>query len=164
MNTNGPRDDATIPADLMQVSDALEALARADRAAAPEGFDERVLAAVRTGGPAAEDRPVVGRIGPSAWAGMRLAAVLGLVAGAALLGAVSLLGSRGVPSTSGTVAVTTDASNNDADAAALEAELSEFLAAATTSDDDELLTSGDATSLRDSFWDVGADLSLEESL
>lgn len=162
MNTNGPRDDATIPADLMQVSDALEALARADRAAAPEGFDERVLAAVRTGGPAAEDRPVAGRIAPSAWAGMRLAAALGLVAGAALLGAVALLGSRGVPSTSGPVAVAPE--TTDLDTAALEAELSEFLAATTTTDDDELVTSGDAASLRDSFWDVGADLSLEESL
>jgi hypothetical protein len=160
------------PADVRDIAGRLDALASRDRAAAPAGFEDRLLAATRSG-LAARQGTVAGVIharGP--WSGLKLAASLAIVGGIGLLGAVYVLGSRNQAPQAPTGQLAqaqpevlpgpNTTAEDPLDVDAISAEFEEYLASVKGTSSD--LTDGSDVSSGDGFWDVGNALTLEGSL
>lgn len=178
-NQSHPHPETT-PPDVRDLAARLDMLAARDRSSTSAGFEDRLLSAVR-GGLNSSATPVAGRVGTSRtrnpWAGLRLAATLGVVGSVGILAAVYVMGARqatsplGVPSNR-PIAVTpnmptpnhdlaTNLGRGDAlDVQSIEAEFEEYLASLDGAESpiDSLETAGNG------FWDVGNSLTQEGSL
>lgn len=171
INANEHSPAPQTPAELLAIEAGLDRLGSLDRASAPAGFEDRLLAATSTHlrQPVAEQADVIATIGPAHTRAWRMAASIAVVS-AGILGA-SWLASRG-PATSTQVARVASTQTIESDLKSVNAELATVMAAAdstslTTSDDYASLDSELAaleTELSDFGWDDSLDGLLEDSL
>lgn len=151
------------PADLRPIEARLEALGGSERSGAPGALEDRLFLATRARLRAGAPAPAPLRVSGVRWVTpLRLAAALGLSAGAALL--ASSFARPGAPAP-GPVAVVPPVDEASVDIEGVRSDLSAFLASLESDDDTMVSLSSDLASTEEgleSFWSAG-DLAVDRS-